>query len=146
PAEPSIRSRAVSFRAQTLRHVEHDRDRNDVIATRELDQWPPSFGLYVGRVHYRQQPRLESLRRDEVKHLERRRRPQLIGLVVRDETAAEIRRDRLEWLEVLARERGLPTPGCANEHDERQVRDGDRARWRLLLDLGVGGLRHRRFV
>ena len=73
-------------------------------------------------------PGVEPLAGDEVQHLERVGRGGLVVLVVADQRAAEVRRQHLGGPEVPARANvDLPGAGDADQDDERQLRDLDRA-------------------
>ncbi len=77
--------------------------------------------LHVGRVHDGQPPGRQPLADDEVEQLERVRGGGLVVLVVGDQAAAEVGRDHLGRLEVLARERRLARAADADEDDEAQL-------------------------
>src|SRR5687767_6326795 len=73
-AEVPIGTRPVAVLADPFGQIEDDRDRQHVVAPRELDQRLSCLGLDVRRVHDGQESALESLRANEVEGLERRRR------------------------------------------------------------------------
>src|SRR5688572_1387391 len=62
----------------------------------------------------------------------------LIVLVIRDQSPAEIRGQYLGWLEVLAREGRLAGARCADQNDERQLRDRKICH-RVNIPIWVGG-------
>ena len=67
--ERAIGSRAVPLVAHPCRHVEYDRDRQDVVPLRELDERFPGLRLHVGRVDDNQFPGRQPFGGDKVKNL-----------------------------------------------------------------------------
>lgn len=124
-AEGPVGPRRVSLVAEPLGEVEDDRQWEAVELACEGDERLSGLGLDVRRVDHREPPGGEPLLRDEVEDLERVVRRPLVVLVVRNETAAEVRREDLGRQEVLPRERRLPGPRGPDEDDEREVREGD---------------------
>jgi len=57
---------AVPFETEALGKVEHDRDRQAVVASREGDERVARFPLHVGRVHDDETPRGEPLAGESV--------------------------------------------------------------------------------
>ncbi len=92
----------------------------------QFDQPPPRLRLDVRRVDDGEATRIESLRSNEVQHLERSVGRLLVVLVVGDEPAAEVGRDHLGLEEVARRERGLAGARDTDENDQAKVGDLDR--------------------
>ena len=106
-AEAAVLPRAVALLADRLRHVEHDRDREQIVFPGELDERASRLALHVGRVHHRE-PRLrQTTAGDEVQDRERVHGRALVVLIVGDQAATEVRGDHLRRREVPARERAL---------------------------------------
>src|SRR5207244_842319 len=70
-----------------------------------------------------QSPGREAFRRDVVENVERDRRRRLVVLVVRDQAAAEIRRQYFCRTEMRACKRRLSRSGDADKRDQRQRRN-----------------------
>jgi hypothetical protein len=90
-AEAPIGTRLVALFADTFGHIEDDRDRQHVVAPRELDQRLSCLWLNVRRINDGQESALESLRPNEMEGLERRRRRRLVVLIVRNQAPTEVR-------------------------------------------------------
>jgi hypothetical protein len=133
-AEVAVGTIAVSVVADALGQVEHDRDRQEVVLTRERDERSPVLALDACRVDYGESARGHALGGDEVEKLEGIGRSRLVVRVVGDEAAAEVRRDHLRRPEVLRRERRLAGARGADEDDEREL-------WNFEL---AGSISHRR--
>src|SRR5579884_220472 len=100
--EIAIRASAVAFLAGLLGQVQDDCAGKHVVFPRQFDQRLACFGLYIGRVNDREAACLEALSGDVVQYVESVIRCRLIIFVVGDKSAAEIRREYLCRLEVLA--------------------------------------------
>ena len=85
--ELSLRARGVASSTHLLRKVEDDGDRKCVVGLCQFDQPPPRLRLDVRRVDDGEATRIESLRSNEVQHLERSVGRLLVVLVVGDERA-----------------------------------------------------------
>ncbi len=123
----------VALATHALRHVEHDGHGKHVILAGQLHQRLARLRLHVGGVDHGEQPALQPLAGDDVQQLERGSGHRLIVFVVGDQPSAVVRRERLEGPEMRARERALAAAGRADEHDERQLRNGDRPRRHATL-------------
>ena len=117
--------------AQPLREVKHDRDREEVVFTRQLDELRAVLALDVRRVDDRHAPASHALASDEVQDLESIARSTLVVLVVSHERAAEIRGQDLRRTESLGRERRLTRTRRADQDDERKLRHLKLARCHL---------------
>jgi hypothetical protein len=135
-AERAIGRDPIPFLADALGQVEHDRDRQAVVLPRQSHQRLAGGLLDVRRVDDGEAPRRQALRRDQVQHLEGVGRSRLVVLVVGHEAAAEVGREDLGRLEVLAREGRLPAARRADEHDERELGDGDLHRSKTAICVG----------
>lgn len=111
----------VARLADLFRQVEHDGDGQHVVLAGQLDELLAALGLHVGGVHDGEAAGREAFARDVVEHVEGVAAGALVVLVVGDETSAEVRRDDLGGLEVLAGEGGLARSAGADEDDEGQV-------------------------
>jgi hypothetical protein len=136
--EVVVRASRVAFATHLGRHIEHDGDREDVMATGKLHQRLAVFGAYAGRVDDHDAARFEALGGDRVQHLERRGGRGLVVLVVGDELAAEVGRHDLGRTEVPRRERRLPRSGDTDKSDETQLGNGDRRAHRRNTAIWVG--------
>ena len=95
---------AVAVLAEPLRQIEDDRRCQHVVLACQRDQRLPGLRLHVRRIDHGQPSRRQSLRSDELQHLERVLGSRLIVLVVGDKTAEEIRRQDLRRQEVARSE------------------------------------------
>jgi len=86
----AVRARRVALQAQPRRYVQHDRDRERMLRTGDLNERPPVLGAHAGRVHDGEPPPREPLARDVVEHVECVRRRGEVVLVVGDQPAAEV--------------------------------------------------------
>ena len=129
---PALRSRsgraALRSTRDALRHVEHDRDRQDVVVAGELHERRAVLALDAGRVDDGEPAGAQPDRGDVVQDVEGRRGRRLVVLVVGDQTAADVAGQHLRRPEVPAREGALAAAGDADQHDQRQVRDGEHGR------------------
>lgn len=135
--ELAIGTRRIALVADLLRHVEHDRDRQDVVRARDLEQLLAAALLDVRGVDDGEPALREPFARDVVQHVERFVRRGLVVFVVGHEPAAEVRRKHFRRLEVLARERRLPGAGGADQRDERKL--GNLDLHRVNTPICVGG-------
>ena len=124
-AEVPIGPARVAFYAQPFRQVEHDRHGQDVMRPGELDEGPAGLPLDVRGVDDRDPSKTEPLAGDEVQGVERVLRDRLVVLVVGHQAAELVGGEHLCRLEMTGGERGLPRPRRSDEHDERELRDGD---------------------
>ena len=122
-AEVAVRPLGGAGDADLLGHVEDDRDGEHVVVAGEADHRAARVGLDVRRVDHRQQAGVQALAGDEGEGLECARGGRLVVLVVRDEPAEHVARERLERRERGARERGLAGSARPDQDDEREVRD-----------------------
>ncbi len=100
-------ARAFRSAPMLVGRVEHDRDRQDVVRPREVDEALPRLRLDARRVDHREQPCVEALAGDEVERLECGGRRGLVLLVVRHHPAEGVARQHLVRREVRPRERRL---------------------------------------
>ena len=126
-AEVPVGPRGVARLAHRRGQVEDDRDRQHVVLAGERDQRRPGLRLHARRVDDGQPPGREPLARDVVQHVERVHGGRLVVLVVGDQAAAEVGGDHLGRLEVRPGERRLAGAGHPDEHDERQLGNGQLA-------------------
>ena len=99
-AEVTLGARPVPLDTQRLRHVQNDRDRENVVFLSQRDERAAGLGLDVGRVDDRQPTGGESLAGDVVQYVEGVLGRCLVVLVVGDEPAAVVRGDDLGRLEL----------------------------------------------
>jgi hypothetical protein len=125
-AEGTVGPVAVALLAEALRQVEHDRDGQEVVPARQLDQRPPRLRLDVGRVDDRQTAPGHPRAGDVVEELEGVVGRVLGVLVVGDQPAAEVGRHDLGRAEVGAGERRLAAAGRTDQQDERELGDLER--------------------
>ena len=91
-----------------LRQVEHDRNREDVILARKLDQMFPGKRLHVGRVDHRHLLRGQTFGCYKMECFERIVRSILTVFVIGNQTSEKIGGQHLGRQEVVATETGLP--------------------------------------
>nr|WP_276602773.1 hypothetical protein [Nannocystis pusilla] len=126
-SERTIAALLRPLEAHLRRHVEHDRHRHRVLLARQRQHRLARLGLHVGRVDHRQQPAVEPLAGDREQQLERVAGRLLIVLVVGHQAAAEVGRQHLGRLEVLARECGLARAAGPDHRHHRELRDHERS-------------------
>jgi hypothetical protein len=126
-AEVAVWSGRVAIDGDTRGDIEHDRHRQHVVRLCKVDERLAGSGLHVGRVDHGQQAGFEPLRRDVAQRVEGRLRGALVVLVIGDECAEGVARQRLVGAELLGRERRLSGPADADQHDERHRGDRERA-------------------
>ena len=124
PKSRSGRPRLRSWQS-SLRQVEDDRDRQAVVLAGQRDERLAGLRLDVGGVDHRQPARAPAacaaMKCSTSKASVGRR---LVVLVVGDQPAADVRREHLGRLEVLARERATcPSRTAPIEDDERELGD-----------------------
>ena len=124
-AEIAVGALLVALEADALRHVEDDGDWQRVIFAGEGDERLARLRLDVGGVDDGELHAGEALGGDVVEHGESVVGGGLIVLVVGDESPAEIRRDDLGGAEVRPREGRFAAARRADQHDEREIRDGE---------------------
>ncbi len=136
-AELAVWSIAVAVLADSLRNVENDRDRQDVVLAGERDERLARVLLDVRGVDDRQSPGSQSLAGDVVQGVEGVAGRRLVVLVVGDQSPEEVGRHDLGRLEVRPGERRLAGPGRPDEDDQGQLRKVDPHR--LKTAIWVGG-------
>ena len=112
--EVTIRTLLIPILTDSSRKIEHESYWNDVMLTRERDEWSPRFRLHVRSVDDCKLARGETLAGDEVQYFERVFGCGLIVLIIRHECAAKIRRNYFRRLEVIQSKRRLPATRRAN--------------------------------
>jgi hypothetical protein len=122
-SELAVRPLGVARVAYRFGNVEHNGDRQAVVLAGQRHQGLARFGLHVRGVDHRQPSAGQTLRRDEVQHLERILRGRLIVFVIADKRAAFVGREDLARQEVLARKRALARTAGSDQHDERKFWD-----------------------
>ena len=143
-AEVAVGTRPVALLADRLGHVEHDRDREQVVLLGQLDQRPARLALHVGRVDHRE-PRLSQPRAgDELQHRERVRRSRPGRSRRRRPGRGRSPRRSPRSAEVLARERALARPGRRRSarpgsDPEDRSSSAEHRHLRRRADLGVLG-------
>jgi hypothetical protein len=118
-AEIPLLTGSISFLAEPLGQVEHDRDRQAVVFPGQGDERLARLGLDVGRVDDRQAAQGETLSGDEVQEFEGVVRDRLIVLSVTDHRTAEVGGEDFGRKEMLPRERTLAGTAGADKYDER---------------------------
>ncbi len=124
-AEGPVGTQGVARDRDLLRHVQHDRVHEHVVALGQLDELPAGLPLDVGGVHDGEQPSAQPGADDVVQHVEGVRGRLLVVLVVGDQAPAEVRGDHLGRLEVPAGERRLAAARHAHQQHERQPGHAD---------------------
>ena len=123
--EVAVRRVAVPLVAELLRQVEHDRDRQDVILARQLDQRLARLRLHVGGVDHRQLARASRFAAMKCSTSK-------ASLVAAWSFSSSETRPRQKsedrtsvGLKVLPREVDLPRAGGADQHHQRELGNRD---------------------
>src|SRR5215471_7916081 len=115
-AEVAIGSGSVTCHAHLFWYIEDDRGWQHVVLTCQRDQCLARIALHIGRIDDRQPTSLQPLANDVMQQIERLDCGGLVVLVVRDQAAAEVRRDDLRGTEVRSAEGRLPRAGYPDQH------------------------------
>jgi hypothetical protein len=108
PSEIATVSLSVPLPTHSLRYVEHNRHRKEVVLAGQLDEWPACLGLDIGGIHDGQLGIRQALGSDEVEDLEGILRDGLVVLVISDECTTEIGAQDLGRSEMLTGKGGFP--------------------------------------
>jgi len=119
--ESAVGPPLIALIAEALRHIEDDRNRQAVKLAGEGEQRFPCLRLHVRGIDDHEFSGSQSLRGDVVQHVEGVVRCRLIGLIIADQTSAEVRRKHLRCLKMTAGEGGFPRAGRADQHDDREL-------------------------
>src|SRR6266852_2003595 len=133
----SIRPAAIALLTKLFRQIEDDCNRDTVVLPGEFDNRLTRLGLDIRRIDHHEFSRRQTLPGNEVQNLESILRRRLVILVIRNQPAAEIRRQNLRGSKMLPGKARLPRPRGADQSDHRQFWNRQ-LHWRLKIPICVG--------
>ena len=134
--EGPIGTAGVALLAEPLGDVQHDRDRQHVMASRQFHQGLASMSLDVRGIDHGDPAEAEANPGDVMQHVERLRRHRLVVVVVRHQGPTEVGAEDLGGREMPGGERRLARAAEAYEHDQ-----GERGQADLVAVAFGSGLR-----
>ena len=139
-AKVPVSALAVAFVAKLFGQVEHNRNRQHVIVTRQFDQRLARLGLDIGGIDHREPTRGQALGCDKVQNLKGRLARTLVVFVISRQAATEVGGEDFGRLEVLTGKGRFAGARRANQDNERKFGNGQ-GRHRVKTPIWVGAPR-----
>src|SRR5262245_26844825 len=125
----ALRTLAVALLTELLGQVEHDGYWQTVILTRQRYERLARLRLDIRGIHDREAPSRQALGSDEAQDFKGVPGSCLVVFIIRDQAAADIRREDFGRPKMPPSKGGFPGAGGTDKNNESQLGNGECTRW-----------------